>query len=155
MDGFASYNNREVTRYFTYGFQIEAEGTDFFTQKLCSSDVILIHCHSLMLYDVLTPASNFKCKVVVVLHLWQGYPPYRNFLRGGHLPYFCENIKLTRINFKAGSLAPAFTGLRNFSSCIFNIRFTGEVLFPIWLQTEGSQQEGCLLGSCFVCDSSL
>ena len=77
-----------------------------------------------------------------------------NTLRGDHLPNFCENIKVTRINFKTGSPAPAYTGLRNFSSCIFNIRFTGEVLFPTWLQTKGSQQGGCLLGSCFICDSS-
>ena len=35
-----------------------------------------------MLYDALAHASQFKCKVVVVMHLWKGYPPYRNFLRG-------------------------------------------------------------------------
>ena len=108
-----------------------------------------------MLYDALTHASNFKCEVVVVMHLWQGYPPYRNFLRGGHLPDFCENVKVTKMDFKANSPAPAFSGLRNFSSCIFNIRFTGEVPFPIWLQMEGSQQGGCLLGGCYICDSSL
>ena len=72
LDGLASYHNRVVSRYFSLGFQIEAEGTDFFTQKFSSSDVILIHCHPLMLYDALTHASHFKCKVVVVMHLWQG-----------------------------------------------------------------------------------
>ena len=79
LDGFASYHNKVVPRYYSLGFQIEAEGTDFFTQKLSSSDVILIHCHPIMLYDAFTHASNFKCKVVVVMHLWRGYPPYRNF----------------------------------------------------------------------------
>ena len=108
-----------------------------------------------MLYDTLTHASQFRCEVVVVMHLWAGYPPYRNFLRGCHLPNFCRDIKLTQIDFKAGSPAPAFTGLRNFQSCIFDISFTGEVPFPIWLQTEGSQQGDCLLGSCHVCDISL
>ena len=138
MDGFASYHNKVVPRYYSLGFQIEAEGTDFFTQKLSSSDVILIHCHPLMLFDALTHASNFKCEVVVVMHLWQGYPPYRNFLRGGHLPKFCENIKVTKINFKADSPAPAFSGMRNFSLCILNIKFSGNVPFPTWLQTEES-----------------
>ena len=130
LDGFASFHNKVVNRYFSYGFQIEAEGTDFFTQKFSSTDIILIHPHPLMLYNALTHASHYKCEVVVVMHLWQGYPPYRNFLRGGHLPTFCKNIKLAQIDFKAGSPAPAFTGLRNFSSCFFNISFTGEVLFP-------------------------
>ena len=132
-----------------------AEGTDFFTQKLSSSNIVLIHCHPLMLFDALTHALNFKCKVVVVMHLWQGYPPYRNFLRGGQLPKFCKNITVTKINFKAHSPAPAFLGMRNFSSCIFNIKFARNVPFPTWLQTEESQQGDCLLGSCYLCDSSL
>ena len=38
LDGFASYHNKVVPRYYSLGFQIEAEGTDFFTQKLSSSD---------------------------------------------------------------------------------------------------------------------
>ena len=79
LDGFASYHNKVVNRYFSSGFQIEAEGTDFFTQKFSSSDIILIHCHPLMLYDALTHAFNSECEVVVVMHLWQGSPPYRNF----------------------------------------------------------------------------
>ena len=144
-----------VDIFISYGFQVEAEGTDFFTQKFQSSDTILIHPHPLMLYDALTHVSHFKCKVVVVLHIWQGYPPYRNFLKGGHLPNFCTNIKVAQIDFKAGSPAPAFSGIRNFSSCFFEISFTGQVLFPDWLQAEGSQQGVCLLGGCYICDSSL
>ena len=31
LDGFTSYHNKVVSRYFSLGFQIEAEGTDFFT----------------------------------------------------------------------------------------------------------------------------
>ena len=108
-----------------------------------------------MLYDVFTHASNFKCEVVIVMHFWYCYSPYRTFLRGGHLPDFCENIKMTRMDFKAGFPAPAFLGLKDFSSCVFNITFTGDVPFPIWLQTEGSQQGVCLLGSCYVYDSFL
>ena len=107
-----------------------------------------------MLYDALTHASHFKCKVVVVMHIWKGYPPYRNFLRGGHLPKFCTDIQMAQINFKASSPAPAFTGIRNFSSCIFTIEFTGRILFPDWLLAEGSQQGVCLLGGCYICDSS-
>ena len=107
-----------------------------------------------MLFNALTHASQFKCKVVVVMHLWIGYTPYRNLLRGGHLPKFCDNIQVVHIDFKASSPAPTFTGLRNFSSCIFNIEFTGGVFFPDWLQAEGSQQGDCLLGGCYVCDSS-
>ena len=154
LDGFTSFHNKVVDRYISCGFQVEAEGTDFFTQKFKSTDTILVHPHPLMLYNALTHASHYKCKVVVVMHLWKGYPPYRNFLRGGHLPNFCNNIQVVQINFKASSPAPAFTGLRNFSSCIFTIEFTGRVLFPDWLQAEGSQQGVCLLGGCYICDSS-
>ena len=85
----------------------------------------------------------------------EGLSPYRNFLRGGHLPTFCHNIKVVQIDFKARSPAPAFTGLRRFSSCIFAIKFTGGILFPDWLQAEGSQQGDCLLGGCYLCDISL
>ena len=69
LHGFASFHNKVVNRYLSFGFQIEAEGTDFFTQKFSSTDVILIHWHPLMLYDALTHASHFMCKVVVVMHL--------------------------------------------------------------------------------------
>ena len=79
LDGFASFHHKAVERYLSYGFQIEAEWTDFFTQKFKSSDIILIHPHPLMLFDALTHASHFKCKVVVVLHIWQGYPPTETF----------------------------------------------------------------------------
>ena len=53
---------------------------------------------------------------------------------------------VTTINFKADSPAPAFSEVRNFSLSIFNIKFTGEVPFQTWLQTEESQQGGCLQG---------
>ena len=89
-----------VDRYISYGFKVEAEGTDFFTQKFQSSDIILIHPHPLMLFNELTHTSHFQCKVVVVLHIWQGYPPYRNFLKGGHLPNFCTNIKVAQIDLR-------------------------------------------------------
>ena len=79
LDCFASFHNKVVDRYISFGFQIEAEGTDFFTQKFSSTHVILIHTHPLLHYDAMTHASQFKCEVVVVMHLWAGYPPYRNF----------------------------------------------------------------------------
>ena len=85
LDGFASFHNKVVDRYISCGFQVEAEGTDFFIQKFQSTDIILIHPHPLMLFDALTHASQFKCKVVVVMHIWKGYPPYRNLLRGAIL----------------------------------------------------------------------
>ena len=85
LDGFASFHNKAVNRNFSYGFQIEAEGTDFFTQKFSSTNVILIHCHLFMLFDALTHASHFKCEVVVIMHLWQGYPPLQKFLEGRSL----------------------------------------------------------------------
>ena len=83
LDGFAFFYNKVVDRYISFGFQVEAVGTDFFTQKFQSTDIILIHPHPLKLYDALTHTSQFKCKVVVVMHIWKGYPPYRNLLRGG------------------------------------------------------------------------
>ena len=113
--------------------KLRLRGLTFSLKKFNSINVILIHHHLVMLYNALTHTSHFICEVEVVMHLWQGYPPYRNFLRGGHLPNFCQNIKLTTIDFKAGSPAPAFSGLINSNSCIFNISFTGEVSFPIWL----------------------
>ena len=58
LDGFTSFHNKVVNRYFSSGFQIEAEGTDFFTQKFSSTDVILIHCHPLMHYGALTHLPN-------------------------------------------------------------------------------------------------
>ena len=108
-----------------------------------------------MLYDALTHASHFKCKVVVVMHIWKGYPPYRNFLKVGHFLKFCTDIQMAQINFKASSPVPAFTRIRNFSSCIFTIEFTGRILFPDWLLAEDSQQRVCLLGGCYICNSSL
>ena len=155
LDGFASFHNKVVDRYISFGFQVEAIGTDFFTQNFQSIDIVLIHPHPLKLYNALTHASHFKCKVVVVMHIWKGYPPYKNLLKGGHLPSFSHNITLAQIDFKACSPAPAFTGIRNFSSCIFDIEFTGEILFPDWLLAEDSQQGVCLLGGCYTCDSSL
>ena len=72
LDGFASFHNRVVDRYISCGFQIEALATNFFTQKFKSTDIILIHPHPLMLFNALTHASQFKCKVVVVMYLWMG-----------------------------------------------------------------------------------
>ena len=86
LNGFASFHNRVVPRYLSVCFQVEAEGTNFFTREFSTTDKILLHPHPKWLWDALTHASNFQCEVVAVLHLWPGYPPYRNLLRGGHLP---------------------------------------------------------------------
>ena len=155
LDGFASYNNCVVDRHISAGFQIEAVGTNFFTMKFTRSDVVLIHPHPCMLFNALRHICQFNCRAVVVMHLWAGYPPYRNFLLGGHLPSFCYNIKVVKIDFKANSPAPAFTGVRNFSSCIFNVDFTGTESLLTLLQSEGSRQGDCLLGGCHICDKSL
>ena len=152
LDGFASYTNCVVPRYISAGFQVEAEGANFFTRKFVVSDVVLIHPHPLMLFNALQHISQFDCRVVVVMHLWVGYPPYRNFLLGGHLPSFCHNVKVVNIDFKADSPAPAFTGVRNFRSCIFNIDFVGSGSLLTLLQTEGSRQGDCLLGGCYYCN---
>ena len=71
LDRFPSFHNKVVNRYISYGFQIEALATNFFTQKFKSTDTILIHPHPLILFNALTHASQYKCKVVVVMHLWQ------------------------------------------------------------------------------------
>ena len=155
LDGFASYNNCVVDRYISAGFQVEAVGTNFFTMKFTRSDVVLIHPHPCMLFNALRHICQFNCRAVVVMHLWPGYPPYRNFLLGGHLPSFCYNIKVVKIDFRAGSPAPAFTGVRNFSSCIFNMDCAGAVPLITLLQSEGSRQGDCLLGGCHICDKSL
>ena len=110
LDSFASHHNKVVDRFISLNFQVESEGVNFFTQKFTLTDNILIHPHPIMLYDALLHASQFNCKVVVVMHLWAGYPPYKNILLGGHLPSFCKKAKIDMINFKAWSLAPAFTG---------------------------------------------
>ena len=56
---FTSFHNKVVNRYFSSGFQIEAEGTDFFTQKFSSTDVLLTLYHLLLLYYALTHTSHF------------------------------------------------------------------------------------------------
>ena len=58
-----------MDRFISAGFQIEAEGTDFFTQKYVNTDVILLYPHPVMLYNALTHASIFNCKVAVVMHI--------------------------------------------------------------------------------------
>ena len=151
MDVFASFHNKVVDRYISLGFQVESEGMNFFTQSFVPSDTILIHSHPIMLYDALLHSRFFKCRVVVVMHLWAGYPPYRNLLSGGHLPTFCENLKLCKIDFKVWSPAPAFSGLRNFQRTIFNILFSGDLDLIKMLQTVGSTRGECLLGGCHIC----
>ena len=146
LDSFASFHNKVVDRFFSLGFQVESSGMNFFTQKFTPCDVVLIHSHPLMLFDALLHASYFKCKVVVVMHLWAGYPPYKNLLLRGHLPSFCENVKVTKIYFKAWSPAPAFSGVRNFQSAIFNIAFSGNIDLVKLLQSVGSMRGECLLG---------
>ena len=145
LDAFASFHNKVVDRYFSLGFQVENSGTNFFAQKLVSSDVVLIHPHPLMFFNALLHASYFRCKVVAVMHLWAGYPHYRNFLQGGYLPFFCENVKFTKISFKAWSPAPAFSGIRNFQSAIFNITFSGNSNLEEMLQSVGSKRGECCI----------
>ena len=145
LDGFASFHNKVVNRYFSLGFQVENSGTNFFMQRFVPSDTILIHTFYLMFHNALLHASYFKCKVVAVMHLWAGYPHYRNFLQGGHLPFFCENVKFTKISFKAWSPAPAFSGIRNFQSAIFNITFSGNSDLEEMLQSVGSKRGECCI----------
>ena len=45
LDGFDSHHNTVILRYHSLGFQIKAEGTDFVTQNLSSTDKILSHPH--------------------------------------------------------------------------------------------------------------
>ena len=71
LDGFASYYNKVEDRFISAVFKIEAEGMDFFTPKFANTYIILLHPHPVMLYNALT--------VVVVMHIWQGYPPYTIF----------------------------------------------------------------------------
>ena len=153
LDGFASFHNKVVDRYISLGYQVESEGMNFFTQSFVPSDTILIHSHPIMLYDALLHASIFKCRVVVVMYLWAGYPPYRNLLSGGHLPTFCENLKLRKIDFRVWAPAPAFSGLRNFQIAIFNISFSGDLDLVKMLQAVGGTRGEYVLGGCYVCSS--
>ena len=91
LDGFASFHNKVVDRFYSLNFQVKSEGTNFFAQKFTKTDVILIHPHPLMLFDAIHHASQFNCKAVIVMHFWAGYPPYVNFLLRGHLPIFCHD----------------------------------------------------------------
>ena len=104
-----------------------------------------------MLYDAVTHASQLKCEVVVVMTLWVGYPPYRNFLRGGHLPNSCTNRKLTHISFRAHSPTPAFTGLHNFYSCIFPIYSS---TFPIKSSDRRKHAGGLFTEGYYICNDS-
>ena len=82
LDGFASFHNSLCSRFYSLGFQVESAGTDFFLQRLSPSDVVLLHLHPCVLFNALLHASRFKCRCVVLMHIWVGYPPYRNLLRG-------------------------------------------------------------------------
>ena len=105
---------------------------DFLTQKFVNTDIILLHPHPVMLYNALTHASQFNCKVVVVMHIWQGYPPYKKFLRGGHLPYFCTDIKLTHLH-------PPLQDYVTFLSAYSIYSFQGRFFFLLCFR----QKEAC------------
>ena len=154
LDGFASFDNKLCARYFSRGFQVEAAGVNFFTQRLLPSDVVLIHPHPSVLFDALLHASRFQCSCVVLMHIWPGYVHYRNLLCGGHLPSFCQNLTLVDVSFKARQPIPAFTGSRNFRSCIFNVDFNGLQDLVSMLSRCGDDDlilDKCLTSGCFLC----
>ena len=142
-----------MDRFISLNFLVESEGINFFTKKFTPSDTVLIHPHPIMLYDALLHTSYSKCKAVIVMHLWAGYHPYKSFLKGGHLPSFCTDRKVTRINFKAWSPVPAFSGLSNFKSVLFDVTFSGDTDLEKMLQAIGSMQGECLFGGCYLCSS--
>ena len=70
LDGFASIHNRVIDRCISVGFQVEVKDTNLFTRKFVDTDKIILHPHPNMLWDALSHASNFRCEVVAVMHLW-------------------------------------------------------------------------------------
>ena len=106
-----------------------------------------------MLFNALLHASRFNCRCVVLMHIWPGYIYYQNFLKGGHIPSFCQDIKVVDINFKARQPIPAFTGPRNFSSCIFNIDFDGlqDLKSKLSICEDSFELVNCLTKGCYLC----
>ena len=68
LDGFASFHNKVVDRFYSLNFQVESEGTNFFAQKFTKTDVILIHPHPLMLFDTLHHISQFYCNLLQCIY---------------------------------------------------------------------------------------
>ena len=74
--------------------------------------------------------------------------PLPKFPKGRSTAVILYNGKLAYINLNVGSPTPAFTGVRNFPTCIFYINFRGLEFLKSMLQAEGSMQGDCLPGGC-------
>ena len=154
---FASFDNKLCAQYFSLGFQVEAAGVNFFSQRLLPSDIVLIHPYSSVLFHTLHHASHFQYSCVVLLHVLSGYVHYRNLICGGHLPAFCQNKTLLDVSFLAWQPIPAFTGPSNFRSCIFNVDFDSlQNLVKMLSSCEDNESclDKCLTLGCFLCLSS-
>ena len=90
------------------------------------------------------------------MHIWVGYPPYRNLLRGGHLPDFCLNVTQVDVDFKAFSPIPAFEVSGIFPSYVFDIVFDGVQNLHTKLTScvVKTELESCLTKGCYLCNST-
>ena len=150
LDGFASYNNKLCTRYFSRGYEIEALGQDFFQQSWSKDEIVLIHPHPKMLIPALSHAHQFGAKMVVVLHMWRNLHSTFLLMRGGHLPKLAKAALICRPNFKGGEKSPAFWGVRSFDTVIFELTLDPRLPFNQQLVlTTGL--DSCMHQGCRIC----
>ena len=105
------------------------------------------------MFNALLHASRFQCRCVVLMHIWPGYIYYQNFLKGGHILSFCQNVTKVDVNFKAHQPILAFTGPHNFRSYIFNIDFDGLQDLKTKLSSceDKFELDNCLMEGCYLC----
>ena len=148
LDGFASFNNRLCQRYFSRSFEVESAGTDFFQQSIGLSEKVLIHPHPRMLIPALRHAARYGCKCVVVFHLWRTLASTFVILKGGHLPKLATNIHVCKPNFKGGEKSPAFWGVREFLTIIFDLELSPSLTLEEQLKEKTTY---CLFSGCSYC----
>ena len=148
LDGFASFRNRLCQKYFSRSFEVEAAGTDFFQQSIQADEIVLIHPHPRMLVPALRHAARFGCKCVVVFHLWRTLSSTYVIIKGGHLPKLARNIHICRPNFQGGEKSPAFWGVRDFLTIIFDLQFLPNLSLE---QQLGEKHSDCLFSGCYYC----
>ena len=87
------------------------------------------------------------------MHFWPGYIYYQNFLKGGHLPSFCQNVTKVDVKFEARQPIPAFSGSRHYCSYIFNINFDGlqDLKSKLSSCEDKYELDNCLMEGCYMC----
>jgi len=119
-------------------------------QSWSAEEVVLLHPHPKMLVPALHHALKFGARLVVVLHCWRNLCSTYLLMRGGHLPAIAVDAIVCRPNFLGGEKAPAFRGVRNFDTVIFDITLNPNLPLEEQL-TPSTGLESCILQGCWYC----